>query len=143
MKICTRAKTIIKVAEGLNLEAYKCPAGVWTIGYGHTEGVKQGMKITKKQADEILEKDLLYFQNEVIVYDKYYNFNINEFSALVSFTFNLGPGNLKLLLDGGKRDRKTIREKMLLYNKACGKVLRGLVTRRKNELDLFNSTEGL
>ena len=85
---------LIKNFEGLRLTAYKCPAGVPTIGYGHTKNVKMGDVITLDQANLYLLQDLkgsIFCVNE---YDKIYNFTQNEFDALVSFTFNCGKGNL-------------------------------------------------
>ena len=138
MKITNAGLDIIKKYEGCRLEAYKCPAGVWTIGYGHTKGVKPGMKITVAKADEYLKSDCKASENAVNKYQKKYNFNQNQFDALVSFTFNCGTGNLKTLLDNGNRDIDTISKKIPLYNKAAGKELSGLTKRRNSEKALFD-----
>lgn len=138
MKITNAGLDIIKKYEGCRLEAYKCPAGVWTIGYGHTKGVKPGMKITVAKADEYLKSDCKASENAVNKYQKKYNFNQNQFDALVSFTFNCGAGNLKTLLDNGNRDIDTISKKIPLYNKAAGKELSGLTKRRNSEKALFD-----
>lgn len=132
---------LIKKYEGCRLTAYKCPAGVLTIGYGHTTGVKAGDKITQAQADELLQSDIIQYENIVNECNKKYkyNFNRNQFSALVSFAFNLGEGGLLLLLQCGKRDKQTISQKMLLYCNANGKPLKGLQERRKAEQDLYNT----
>lgn len=82
--------SLIKQFEGCRLTAYKCPAGVWTIGYGHTAGVKQGQKITQEQADGLLTEDLQKYEKKVDKYDGRYWWNQNEFDALVSFAFNVG-----------------------------------------------------
>lgn len=128
---------LIKNFEGLRLKAYKCPAGVLTIGYGHTKNVNINDVITLEQANLYLLQDLkgtIFCVNE---YDKIYNFTQNEFDALCSFTFNCGKGNLNKLTNKGERTKQEISEKILLYNKAKGKTLNGLVKRRKAEHDLF------
>ena len=89
--------TIIKRFEGCRLKAYKCPAGVWTIGYGRTQGVKQGDVITQEQADSWLRYDLKVFELHVKNNLKY-KLNQNQFDALVSFTYNCGLKNLKTLI---------------------------------------------
>ena len=128
---------LIKNFEGLRLTAYKCPAGVPTIGYGHTKNVKMGDVITLDQANIYLLQDLkgsIFCVNE---YDKIYNFTQNEFDALVSFTFNCGKGNLTKLTGKGTRSKALIGQKILAYNKAGGRVLNGLVRRRQAEHDLY------
>lgn len=109
-----------------------------SIGYGHTgPDVKIGMKITAVQAEELLKKDLRTMVNHVnLVNNKYhYEFNQNEFDALVSFTYNIG--NINQLTAYGSRSKKVIAQKMLLYVKSGGKTLQGLVNRRKAEQKLF------
>ena len=128
---------LIKNFEGLRLTAYKCPAGVPTIGYGHTKNVKMGDVITLDQANLYLLQDLkgtIFCVNE---YDKIYNFTQNEFDALVSFTFNCGKGNLTKLTKKGTRSKALIGQKILEYNKSGGKVLNGLIRRRQAEHDLY------
>ena len=128
---------LIKNFEGLRLSAYKCPAGVPTIGYGHTKNVKMGDVITPDIADSYLYEDVQSSVKAVNEYDKIYNFTQNEFDALVSFTFNCGKGNLTKLTGKGTRSKALIGQKILEYNKAGGKVLRGLVRRRQAEHDLY------
>jgi len=140
LKINEAGLNLIKSFEGCRLEAYKCPAGVWTIGYGHTAGVKSGMKITAEEADKLLREDIAKFEKKVDKYMSTYNFNENQFSALVSFAFNLG--SIDGLTDNGKRSISTIKSKILLYVKAGGKTLNGLVRRRQAELQLFNTPCG-
>jgi GH24 family phage-related lysozyme (muramidase) len=140
MKTGKQGRKLIRQFEGCRLEAYRCPAGVWTIGIGHTGKVGnakicEGMKISVKQCDELFTKDLEKFEREVEHYDKIYHFNQNEFDALVSFAFNIG--NINQLTSGGTRTRETIARKMLLYNKSAGVVLAGLTRRRKAEQELF------
>lgn len=135
MRISEKGINLIKKYEGCRLDAYLCPAGVWTIGYGHTSGVKPGMKITQKQADDFLKSDLEKFEKKVNKYRYKYSWNQNEFDALVSFAFNLG--NIDQLTMNGTRSKKEIALKILEYNKAAGKELEGLNKRRKEERELF------
>lgn len=139
MKTSSKGVSLIKQFEGCRLKAYKCPAGVWTIGYGHTAGVKQGDVITPQTADDYLRNDLTTYENAVLKYDNIYHFNQNQFDSLVSFTYNCGAGNLKSLTQSGKRTIAQIGEKLLLYNKAGGVVLRGLQRRRAAEKELFDT----
>ncbi|MBD5542845.1 MAG: lysozyme [Lachnospiraceae bacterium] len=135
MKTGQAGVDLIKIFEGCRLTAYQCPAGVPTIGYGHTTGVKMGQKITQEQAEEYLRQDLAKYEKNVEKYDSRYQWNQNEFDAMVSFSYNLG--NIDQLTASGSRSKSIIAEKMLLYNKAGGKVLDGLTRRRKAERDLF------
>ncbi|MBD5515347.1 MAG: glycoside hydrolase family protein [Lachnospiraceae bacterium] len=128
---------LIKRYEGCRLDAYKCLAGVWTIGYGHTGDVKSGQKITQAQAEAILIADLEKFEKKVNNFYSRYRWTQHEFDALVSFAFNLG--SIDQLTAGGTRSREVIAEKMLLYNKAAGKGLSGLTRRRQEERALFLS----
>ena len=139
MTTSSKGVSLIKSFEGCRLKAYKCPAGVWTIGYGHTAGVKEGDCITQEQADEYLRNDLAKYEKAVLNYDAIYHFNQNQFDALVSFTYNCGVGNLKNLTQNGKRTLAQISEKILLYNKAGGVVLRGLQRRRAAEKEIFDT----
>lgn len=124
--------------EGCRLKAYWDKTGkVWTIGYGHTEGVKEGDVITDEQAITFLKYDCRKAENSVNKYNYIYKWNQNEFDALVSFTFNCGGGSLKTLLANGTRSRKEIADKLPAYNKSGGQVLAGLTRRRKAEQKLF------
>lgn len=130
---------LIKQYEGCRLAAYKCSAGVWTIGYGHTAGVHSGMTITQAQADAYLQQDIAKFEgyvNNPAYVPITANLIQNQFDALVSFAFNLGAGNLRKLCKG--RTAAQIALAMPSYNKAAGKVLAGLTRRRKAEQALFN-----
>lgn len=137
MKTSQRGIDLIKQFEGLRLTAYKCPAGVYTIGYGHTRGVKRGMKITEEEASAYLAADLRNSEKAVERYDSIYHWNQNEYDALVSFTFNCGATNLRSLLRNGRRNRSQIAATLPLYRKAGGKVLKGLERRRAAEKALF------
>lgn len=137
MKTSQRGINLIKEFEGLRLTAYRCPAGVYTIGYGHTRGVKRGMKITEEEASAFLTADLLNSEKAVKRYASVYHWRQNEFDALVSFTFNCGAANLRALLRNGRRNRSQIAATLPMYRKAGGKVLRGLERRRAAEKTLF------
>ena len=136
---------LIKSFEGCYLKAYKCPAGVWTIGWGTTEsinGVKphEGMIITQKQADDLLIKNLKSYENTVNKYVTYTKLNQNQFDALVSFTYNCGAGALQkstLLQKLNKGDVQGAADEFLRWNKANGKTLNGLTRRREAERKLF------
>lgn len=130
---------LIKQYEGCRLAAYRCAAGVWTIGYGHTAGVHSGMTITQAQADAYLRQDIAKFEgyvNNPVCVPITANLNQNQFDALVSFAFNLGAGNLRKLCKG--RTAAQIAQAMTQYCKANGKVLAGLRRRRAAEQALFN-----
>ena len=128
-----------KQYEGCRLAAYRCAAGVWTIGYGHTAGVHSGMTITQAQADAYLQQDIAKFEgyvNNPAYVPITEQLNQNQFDALASFAFNLGAGNLRKLCKG--RTAAQIARTMPNYNKAAGKVLAGLRRRRAAEQALFN-----
>ena len=129
MRTSSRGINLIKSFEGCHLAAYKCPTGVWTIGYGHTAGVEPGQRITQAKADAFLASDLEKY--EKYVGNTKLDLNQNQFDALVSFTYNCGNGNLKTLIKNRTLDQ--IAEAMLLYNKSGGKVLNGLVRRRQGD----------
>ena len=136
MRISQRGIDLIKQFEGCRLKAYKDPAGVPTIAYGHTAGVKMGDTITQEQADELLRDDLVIYEGKVAKYDDKYHWNQNQFDALVSFAYNIG--SIDQLTSNGRRSIKTISDKILEYNKAGGNKLEGLVRRRKAEKALFD-----
>lgn len=133
MKTSSKGIELIKSFESCQLTAYKCPAGVWTIGWGHTAGVAEGQTITQTQADALLALDLEKYEKYVI--NTGLALNQNQFDALVSFTYNCGAGNLKKLI--ANRTLAEIAEAILLYNKSNGVKLSGLVRRRQAERELF------
>lgn len=142
MNVSETGIELIKKFEGCVLKAYKCPAGVWTIGYGHTSGVKEGQTITKAQAEELLKLDLKQFEigvNNLVNVP----LNQNQFDALVSFCYNLGAGNLKsstLLKLLNKGNYIGAAEQFDRWIYARGKKLSGLVKRRSAEKELFLKT---
>ena len=135
---------LIKKFEGCRLVAYRCAAGVWTIGYGHTSGVKQGQTCTQKQAEKWLKEDCQKFAD--FVDNPSYvpvtsQLNDNQRDALISFAYNCGQNNLKTLCAG--RDITAIGNAIPKYNKAGGRVLQGLVRRRQAERNMFlNGSSG-
>lgn len=139
MKISERGISLIKRFEGIRLEAYQDSVGVWTIGYGHTEGVKQGDKISAEQADALLMYDLAIFQRGV---NKSVTAAITQgqFDALVSFAFNLGVSALQgstLLRKLNAGSDASGEFERWVY--AGGVKLAGLVRRREAERALFVS----
>jgi lysozyme len=132
---------LIKSFEGCRTVAYQDVVGVWTIGYGHTIDVKEGMSITQHQCDVMLEVDIETYENYV---NEQVDVSLtqNQFDALVSWVYNLGPTNLRnstmlKVLNAGKYDE--VPYQMKRWNRAGGKVLKGLVVRRKAEAELFNN----
>jgi|ERR1041385_1966902 lysozyme len=124
--------SLIESFEGLRLNSYQDSVGVWTIGYGHTKGVKAGQTITQQQAQAFLQQDLS--TAEAAVNKLGLNLTGNQFSALVSFTFNVGAGNLQKLLKNGLA---AVPDRILLFDHAGGKVLKGLTRRRQAEQQLY------
>jgi lysozyme len=132
---------LIKRWEGLRLEAYLCPSGVETVGYGHTGGdVWLGMTITEPEAEELLRRDLFRFEDcissqvKVLLTD-------NEYAALVSWAYNVGCGAVKnstlvRRLNAGEPKDIVISQELMRWTKANGQTLQGLVNRRQAEIDL-------
>lgn len=148
MHISDEGLELIKHFEGCELEAYKCAAGVWTIGYGHTKDIQEGDKWSQDKADFMLWREL---EEE---YEKYVHdfvhvpLNQSQFDALVSWTYNLGPANLKastMLKKLNNGEYEEVPAQMARWNKATvnGKrtVLEGLTRRRKAEGQLFEGKD--
>lgn len=139
MQISKAGLDLIKQFEGLYLKAYRCPAGVPTIGYGHTAGVAMGQTITEQHADEYLRRAVRMFERAVERVVKV-PLTQGQFDALVSFAFNLGAGALQSstllrLLNSG--DYAGAADQFGRWTKAGGRVLPGLVRRREAERRLF------
>ena len=135
--------SLIKKFEGCELEAYQCSAGVWTIGYGHTKGVTPSDSISQEEAEQMLV-------DELHEYESYVNdfvtapLSQNQYDAMVSWVYNLGPANLKAstmlkVLNAGEYEE--VPAQMKRWNKAGGKVLDGLVRRREAEALLYQGRE--
>ncbi len=141
MKISEKGLEFLIREEGEVLYAYKCSAGVWTIGVGHTGAdVKQGIKITKEQSRELLRKDLRRFENCV---NSAINLHLtqNQFDSLVSLAFNIGCQAFKLStlrkkINSGA-SAEEIKAEFRKWRKGGGRVLPVLVARREREIKLF------
>lgn len=139
--IGTRGWALIREFEGLRLEAYKCPAGIWTIGFGTTQGVRPGMKISSVQAEEMLRRDLTSFESNVRNLVKV-PLNQNQFDALICFVYNIGINAFAkstFLRKLNAKDYAGAANQFTRWNKADGKVLAGLTRRREAEKKLFLS----
>ena len=130
----------IKKSEACSLTAYKCPAGVLTIGYGHTKGVKPGDRITSYQAEVFLKEDLAQFEAAA---NKCKNLGTQgRYDAVVDFIYNVGPAKwnsstLKKYIEGNRHVWE-IQEQFLRWVNSGGKKFGGLVTRRIWEANRFN-----
>ena len=141
MKASIDAYELIKQFEGLRLEAYLCPAGIWTIGYGHTSGVSPNSFITIQEADEYLHRDVATIEMQL----NKLNLILRQcqWDAIVSFVFNVGIGNFKASTLLAKirinPDDNSIMDEFLRWVYANGKVMRGLQKRRLTEMKLYFS----
>jgi lysozyme len=147
MVITNKLKQLVKEFEGCKLKAYKCPAGIWTIGYGNTRyedglGIREGDEITIAKAEMLLEFILIKFIKEVEKMVKS-NINQNQKDAITDFAYNCGIGNLNsstlLKKVNANPNDPTIKDEFLKWNKAKGKVLNGLTKRRQAEANLYFS----
>tara|TARA_B110000902_G_scaffold120227_1_gene140991 strand:+ start:208 stop:702 length:495 start_codon:yes stop_codon:yes gene_type:complete len=130
---------LIKLSEGLRLEAYLCPANKWTIGYGHTSTARKGMKITKKKANRLLAKDLTWVKDTV---DNSVGVELTagQVGAIYSLVYNIGGSAWRkstLLRKLNKEDYDGASAEFNRWNKGSGVVLEGLVIRRAAETKLF------
>ena len=147
MNISQEGLSLIKKFEGCKLKSYKCAAGVWTIGFGSTSGVEEGMEISQERADMLLLEDVEVFEeavNNLVEVD----LEQNQFDALVAWTFNLGSTNLKnstLLKVLNDKNYEGVPEQIKRWNKATvdgeRQVLEGLVRRREAESLLFTGED--
>ncbi len=131
--------SLIKRWEGCRTNAYLCPANVWTIGYGHTGNVKPGDMVSHLDAEELLKKDLVRFEQAVTRYVRV-PLTQNQFDALVSFSFNVGTEALRKstlvrYLNQGKY--KTAALQLHRWVHAGGRKLPGLIRRREDEYKMF------
>lgn len=145
VRMSDAGRTFLMLHEGVRTEAYRDPTGTWTIGVGHTSAagapkVIAGMAITTVEASEILSRDLLAFEKDLKRFTPGLTFEQHEFDALLSLLFNIGPGNfsrstfLRHLKAG---DRKKAADAMLAWKYSKGKVLPGLIRRRREERLMF------
>lgn len=130
---------IIKEFGGLRLEAYSDQNGNWYIGYGHSQGVTEGMTITESQAERYLRNDLRAFEESISRMVEV-NVSENEFSAMVCLTYNIGPGGFAdstVLKKVNEQAWDEAADAILLWNKVNGQVNESLVSRREKERELF------
>ena len=143
MKISQAGIDLIRRFEGCKLKPYLCPAGYWTVGYGHVIGngktKPEKQLYTQEEVNELLRTDLVRFEQGVLRYCPVHLTQF-EFDSLVSFSFNLGLGVLqrstlrrKIL----RQDKQAAARNILKYNKAGGRVLKGLTRRREAEYRMF------
>lgn len=141
MQINDAGLALIKRAEGLRLDSYRCPANVATVGYGHTgPDVRIPMTITKEEADALLRKDIARFETGVTALIGNARTNDNQFSAMVSLAFNIGLGALatSTVLKRHKLGNPMgAANAFLLWNRGGGQVLPGLTRRREAERKLY------
>lgn len=145
MKTSQRGLDLIKRYEGIKLKPYRCPAGLWTVGCGHLIGNGNMLpdswnrKFTIEEVNALLATDVCRFERGI---ERYISAKLTQgmFDALVSFSFNLGLGTLQrssLRQKINRGDYEGAKKVLLKYNKAGGKVLKGLDNRRKDEAALF------
>jgi len=143
MQISEEGLALIKKFEGCELKAYRCPANVLTIGYGHIKGVKEGDQITKEEANYMLQKEMIEYEgyvNDMVDVE----LNQSQYDSLCAWVYNLGPTNLQSstllkVLNEGKYNE--IPQQIKRWNKAGGEVLDGLIRRREAEALLFEGKE--
>ncbi len=148
MRMSAAGLAVVKEFEGLRLKAYKCPAAVWTIGYGHTSAagnpiVTPELVITNDEAEQILERDMVQYEDGVKRFVKV-ELTQNQFDALVDFAYNAGVGRLStstLLkkVNAGKFDE--VPAEFMKWTKGGGKELPGLVRRRRAEVKLWRGLD--
>lgn len=144
MRTSDAGLALIKRHEGLRLDAYRCPAGIWTIGYGHTTAagppsVTAGKRITRQEAEDILRADVVKFEEAVLGAVKV-PLSQPQFDALVSLAFNIGDeaferSTLVRVLNAGRRE--DVPRQWMRWTRAGGVELKGLVNRRRDELALW------
>lgn len=141
LKANTAALNLLRAHEGLRLQSYVCAGGVLTIGYGHTEGVRAGMRITKKQAEELLRHDVAQYEKALnrLVRVK---LNENQFGALLCFIYNIGihafsRSTLLSLLNRGWYEQ--VPAQLLRWSRAGGQEREGLIRRRRDEAALWST----
>ena len=143
-KTSKRGLDLIKEFEGCKLKAYLCPANIWTIGYGHTGLVKEGDRVTKKEATLLLKQDVAKFERGVNEKVKV-PLSQNQFDALVSFTFNVGLGAFSkstLLKKLNALDYNGATNEFKRWNKGNRRILVGLTRRRLAEENMFRGING-
>ena len=132
---------IIKKYEGFSSQAYKCPAGVWTVGWGHTgRDINKDTILTREEAELMLKKDVTNLQEQILfLLDG--KPSMNELDALTSLVYNVGLGAFKksrLLKRINLKDNpELVAKEWIEFNKVNGKVVKGLIRRRAEEISLY------
>ncbi len=145
MRTSQKGIDLIKEFEGYSERVYLCPGGVYTIGYGHTKGVQVGDTCTREKAEEYLKDDLRDTEEAVLdLVDV--PLTQNQFDALVSLVYNIGSGNfydstIRKVINYKVGDMEEYRRAWMMWVKAQGRVLKGLVRRREAEFKLFSSND--
>lgn len=145
MRTSQKGIDLIKEFEGYSERVYLCPGGVYTIGYGHTKGVQVGDTCTREKAEEYLKDDLRDTEEAVLdLVDV--TLTQNQFDALVSLVYNIGSGNfydstIRKVINYKVSDIDEYRRAWMMWVKAQGRVLKGLVRRREAEFKLFSSND--
>ena len=141
MKTSQNGIDLIKGFESFQALAYKCPAGVLTVGYGTTKGVYPGQTVTKQQAEQLLADHLVMDENRLNVLNATLQLNQNEWDALMSFIYNVGFPSFSFSGLRKAIERKAsfedIHSEFMKWVRAGGKVLPGLLARRQKEYELF------
>ena len=141
MKASGKAYSLIQQSEGLQLTSYRCPSGIWTIGYGHTSGVTEGMTITVEEANEFLRQDIVFAED--VVNAQGLTLRQCQFDALVSLVFNIGGSAFRrstlLKKIRVNPDDNSIMDEFLRWVYSRGKALPGLQRRRLAEMKLYFS----
>ena len=141
MNISSKGIELIKRFEGCRLKAYKCPAGVWTIGYGHTNNVRPDDVITQEEAEELLKRDIKVHEDNVKRLVKS-SLTQGQFNALVSFEYNIGYGafaNSTLLKLLNAQNYDAAAKQFIRWVFIGDKVSEGLLRRRRAETEMFLS----
>ena len=143
MQLSKTGIELLKHFEGCELKAYQDSVGVWTIGYGHTKGIYEGLEITQSEAEKMLQDELPEYEGYIT--DKVVPMlQQHEFDALVCWVYNLGPTNLSsstMLKKLNAGEFKEVPFQMKRWDKAGGQPLLGLTRRRNAEALLFKGEQ--
>lgn len=143
MKASQQAYNLIREFEGLRLQSYQCPSGIWTIGYGHTTNVAPNTVISQLQANLLLQEDIAQCERTLNKYNL--ALTQNMYDALISFIYNVGAGNFhrSALLSKVKANPydSSISDEFLKWIHSKGKPLAGLQRRRMAEMKLYFSNQ--
>lgn len=141
MRTSQRGIDLIKEFEGFCPTVYRCPGGVYTIGYGHTRDVELGDMCTKEEAEQYLKEDLRDAE-EMVEHLVKVPLKQHQFDALVSLIYNIGASNfysstIREVINSQSKDIEEYRKAWMMWVKSKKKVLKGLIRRRTAEFELF------